>query len=219
LKALCFFQEDLAVTMLSDTTYPSYGYMFNNPRETNATTLWELWNAPFEGDGMNSRNHHMFGSVGTYFYRYLAGLKRFYFWYFSYDKFCGHAGIDVQYKSIAIRPPFILSPLLHTVSAYAHGVGVTWERVGNNFLYKISVHSVGKSVSFYLPRVPIALEVNGVTVRMDTLEPLVLDGGEHIIRAEFDAELSPLQMSTQNPFTEYIKKMTRKVEGDCCVCQ
>jgi len=59
-------QHDLAITILSEISYPSYGYTFNNPYE-NATTLWELWDAPLEGPGMNSRNHIMYGSVGSFF--------------------------------------------------------------------------------------------------------------------------------------------------------
>ena len=65
--------HDLAVELITSITYPSYGYMFNNPYE-NATTLWELWNSPWEGPGMNSRNHIMFGSVGAWFYSHLAGF-------------------------------------------------------------------------------------------------------------------------------------------------
>ncbi|CAF3685894.1 unnamed protein product [Adineta steineri] len=66
-------QHNLAVQLVSSTTYPSYGYMFNNPYE-NATTMWELWDAPMEGPGMNSRNHHMFASIGAWFYSHLAGI-------------------------------------------------------------------------------------------------------------------------------------------------
>ncbi|CAF1091208.1 unnamed protein product [Adineta ricciae] len=65
--------HDLALRLITSTTYPSYGYMFNNPYE-NATTLWELWNTPFEGPQMNSRDHIMFGSVGAWFYSHLAGI-------------------------------------------------------------------------------------------------------------------------------------------------
>jgi len=65
--------HDLAVEMISSTTYPSYGYMFTNPYE-NATTIWELWDAPMEGPGMNSRNHHMYAPVGAWFYSHLAGI-------------------------------------------------------------------------------------------------------------------------------------------------
>jgi alpha-L-rhamnosidase len=65
--------HDLALELITSTTYPSYGYMFTNPFE-NATTVWELWDAPFEGPGMNSRNHIMYGSVGAWFYSHLAGI-------------------------------------------------------------------------------------------------------------------------------------------------
>ncbi|CAF1274173.1 unnamed protein product [Adineta steineri] len=65
--------HDLALQLITTTTYPSYGYMFMNPYE-NATTIWELWDAPSEGPGMNSRNHIMYGSVGSWFYSHLAGI-------------------------------------------------------------------------------------------------------------------------------------------------
>jgi alpha-L-rhamnosidase len=65
--------HDLALELISSTTYPSYGYMFTNPFE-NATAVWELWDAPSEGPGMNSRNHVMFSSVGAWFYSHLAGI-------------------------------------------------------------------------------------------------------------------------------------------------
>ena len=65
--------HDLALELISTTTYPSYGYMFANPYE-NATTIWELWDAPSQGPGMNSRNHIMYGSVGAWFYSHLGGI-------------------------------------------------------------------------------------------------------------------------------------------------
>ncbi len=66
--------HDLALEMISSITYPSYGYMFTNPYE-NATTIWELWDAPMKGPSMNSRNHIMYGSVGAWFYSHLAGIE------------------------------------------------------------------------------------------------------------------------------------------------
>ena len=65
--------HDLALELISSITYPSYGYMFNNPYE-NATTLWELWNTATGGPGMNSRNQAMFGSIGAWFYSHLTGI-------------------------------------------------------------------------------------------------------------------------------------------------
>jgi alpha-L-rhamnosidase len=39
-----------------------------------ATTLWELWDADVQGPSMNSRNHIMFGSVGSWLYKWLVGI-------------------------------------------------------------------------------------------------------------------------------------------------
>ena len=66
--------HDLAVQLAQKRDYPSYGWSFTNPYE-NATTLWEIWNAPSSNAGMNSRNHHMFASIGAWFYRHLAGIQ------------------------------------------------------------------------------------------------------------------------------------------------
>jgi len=65
--------HDLALELVSSITYPSYGYMFNNPFE-NATTILERWNTPTADPGMNSRNQAMFSSVGAWFYSHLAGI-------------------------------------------------------------------------------------------------------------------------------------------------
>jgi len=62
--------------LLAQTTYPSYGYMLagGEYKAEPATTLWELWHSSEEGPGMNSRNHIMFGSVGSWFYKSLLGV-------------------------------------------------------------------------------------------------------------------------------------------------
>jgi len=68
-------RPDVAVAIAAQTSYPSWGYMIHpTTAETPATTLWELWDSDKEGDGMNSRNHIMFGSVGSWFHRSLGGI-------------------------------------------------------------------------------------------------------------------------------------------------
>ena len=52
----------------------SYGYMFSNPSE-NATSIWELWDADREDGSMNSRNLIMFTSIGSWLWRYCAGIQ------------------------------------------------------------------------------------------------------------------------------------------------
>ena len=68
-------QHDLAVSVIQQTSYPSYGYQFTNDWE-NATTLWEVWDAPttVNGPSYASRSHAMYGSIAAWFYRYLAGI-------------------------------------------------------------------------------------------------------------------------------------------------
>ena len=61
---------DLAYDIACKTDYPSWGYMIEN----GATTLWELWQKR-EGPSMNSHNHPMFGSVGSWLYKALAGIN------------------------------------------------------------------------------------------------------------------------------------------------
>jgi alpha-L-rhamnosidase len=62
--------SDLAYDLATQTTYPSWGYMVTR----GATTLWELWQER-TGPSMNSHNHPMLGSVGTWFYQALAGIS------------------------------------------------------------------------------------------------------------------------------------------------
>jgi len=67
--------SDVAVLMNLQTTYPSIGYMIEGVGNMEpATTVWELWDSDKEGPGMNSRNHHMFGSVGDWLYKAVLGV-------------------------------------------------------------------------------------------------------------------------------------------------
>ncbi len=71
LEALCDtgYAED-AYRMVTETEYPSWGYMIRN----GATTVWERWENSV-GGGMNSHNHPMYASVGAWLYRRLAGIQ------------------------------------------------------------------------------------------------------------------------------------------------
>ena len=65
---------DVALDLALQTTYPSWGYMINSRYEP-ATTVWEKWESDIAGPEMNSRNHHMFGSITCWFYKHVAGIQ------------------------------------------------------------------------------------------------------------------------------------------------
>ena len=60
----------VAYSIANQETYPSWGYMLAN----GATTLWERWELA-TGSGMNSHNHPMLGSVGSWLYRAIGGIR------------------------------------------------------------------------------------------------------------------------------------------------
>lgn len=66
--------KDVAYKLLTQTTYPSWGYMI----EKGATTVWERWEEIVSEDSclskMASYNHPMYGAVGVCFYKYFAGI-------------------------------------------------------------------------------------------------------------------------------------------------
>jgi len=61
---------DVAFKLVTQTTYPSWGYMISQ----GATTIWERWEYS-TGGAMNSHNHPMLATVGSWFYKYLAGIQ------------------------------------------------------------------------------------------------------------------------------------------------
>jgi alpha-L-rhamnosidase len=63
-------QVDVAVALLLQAAYPSWGYMLAK----GATTMWERWNGDVGDVGMNSYNHYAFGAVVGFMYRRLAGI-------------------------------------------------------------------------------------------------------------------------------------------------
>ncbi|HEX4267515.1 MAG TPA: family 78 glycoside hydrolase catalytic domain [Steroidobacteraceae bacterium] len=62
--------EQLAISLLLQTKYPSWGYMIAK----GATTMWERWNGDVGDVAMNSYNHYAFGAVVGFMYRRLAGI-------------------------------------------------------------------------------------------------------------------------------------------------
>lgn len=64
---------DLAYDLVTQTTYPSWGYML----ACGATTVWERWEHVISGPqlGMASHDHPMYATVSAWFYKYLVGIR------------------------------------------------------------------------------------------------------------------------------------------------
>ncbi|MCY1672795.1 hypothetical protein OVA07_17480 [Novosphingobium sp. SL115] len=108
-------QEDMAITLLTQRTFPSWGYMV----EKDATTMWERWNSDMGDMGMNSLNHYAFGAIGDFLFRRVAGI----------------AAISPGFGKVRIAP--IMSPALGRGGATYRSVRGTirtaWTASGGQF--------------------------------------------------------------------------------------
>ncbi|MFV0522609.1 MAG: family 78 glycoside hydrolase catalytic domain [Mangrovibacterium sp.] len=95
--------SDLAWTIATNVTYPSWGYMV----EHGATTIWELWNGNTAHPKMNSYNHvMMLGDLIVWMYEDLAGIKS--------------SREDVGFKKIIMNPMF--DAQTDTTNAYYNSI-------------------------------------------------------------------------------------------------
>ena len=113
-----FGHGDMAVNMVATTKWPSYGYLIAH----DATSLWEDFYIEERlyaknGKRPSSMNHHMFGSVATWFSRSLGGLR------FNFD------------GSVDIRPDYTSG--LEFVHAECRGIKVEWHRTAEGFDMKL----------------------------------------------------------------------------------
>lgn len=111
---------DIAYRIATQETYPSWGYMLSK----GATTLWERWEYE-TGGSMNSHNHPMMGSVGSWLYKYILGIL----------PDINSPGFD----KFIIRP-YILSDLQYASGEYKSVKGVvrsSWKK--NNGLLEMNI--------------------------------------------------------------------------------
>lgn len=123
---------DTAFRLLTQTTYPSWGYMI----EMGATTIWERWEYA-TSQGMNSHNHPMYASVSAFFYKHLAGIT-----------VADASGFD----RFTVKP-YIPTDLDHAQAALNTVRGKVfsgWEKKDSGVLYTIEV-PVGSQAECFLP--------------------------------------------------------------------
>lgn len=124
---------ETAYKIATQVTYPSWGFMLAN----GATTLWERWEY-LTGDAMNSHNHPMMGSVGSWFYKYVLGINP----EFENPAF-GHFTIK----------PYIFNELNHAEGQLKTVKGiikVSWKKQKKTLLLDVTIPANSKA-TVYLP--------------------------------------------------------------------
>ncbi|MDD2436633.1 MAG: family 78 glycoside hydrolase catalytic domain [Massilibacteroides sp.] len=115
---------ELAYKIVTNETYPSWGYMAKN----GATTIWELWNGDTADPAMNSRNHVMLlGDLVIWFYEDLAGIK--------------NDPSAVGFKKIWMEPVFP-EKLTYVSASYESPYGLIvsdWKRDGDRLSWNIEI--------------------------------------------------------------------------------
>jgi alpha-L-rhamnosidase len=130
--------SDLAYDIAAQTSYPSWGYMIEN----GATTLWELWQLR-AGPSMNSHNHPMFGSVGSWLYKALAGINL--------------APDSVGYEKVLIQPQMVrdLKYASGIVRVPRGTILSSWSRDERSVRLKVEI-PVGSEAEIVLPKMNLA---------------------------------------------------------------
>jgi len=128
-------RADLAYTIATQKTYPSWGYMV----EKGATTIWELWNGDTADPAMNSGNHVMLvGDLGIWLYENLAGIKP------DPDQ--------PGFKHIIMRPEPV-GDLQFVKASHRSPYGLIasdWQKQGDRLRWKITV-PVNTTATAYVP--------------------------------------------------------------------
>ena len=121
LEMLCEYgYGDTAFEVMSKNDYPSLGYMVKR----GATTVWERFEEK-ENSRMDSHNHPMYGAVGSWFYKYLAGIK------------C----MDAGFKSVRIKPcfPKKLEFVNARIDTVRGKLSVSWKRYKDKIYLYVDV--------------------------------------------------------------------------------
>lgn len=128
-------RPDIAYTLASNTSYPSWGYMAEN----GATTIWELWNGNTANPQMNSQNHVMLlGDLLTWLYENLAGIKS--------DE------TQTAFKKIVMRPQPV-DGLQFIKASYQSSYGLIkseWETAVNSFSWRVTIPA-NATARLYIP--------------------------------------------------------------------
>ena len=158
--------KDVAYRMMAQESYPSLGYMIRE----GATTVWERWEK-LTGTGMNSHNHIMLGTVDTWFYRALAGIR------------LGEPG----WAGIVIKPaiPTGLDYAAASIRTLRGQIGSSWSRNKDGFEMVVTI-PVNTRAQLYVPKLDygcLVATVNDKPIKGGAFS-LVTENGEAYYRLE-----------------------------------
>lgn len=109
--------------MLTSRSFPSFGWMMENPF-SNATTVWEGW---YFSDNTLSHNHPMFSSSETWMLQAVAGIQPH------------PAASGMDRVLIKPAPPLALTHAAGTFDTPRGRVGVSWARAAGKLLLNVTV--------------------------------------------------------------------------------
>jgi alpha-L-rhamnosidase len=160
-------RPDLAYTIATQTTYPSWGYMISK----GATTLWELWNGDTADAGMNSRNIIMLtGDLNIWLHEYLGGIRP--------------DPAAAGFKKIIIRPePIAGLDWVKTHYDSIHGpISSEWRQSGGQFDLKIAIPA-NTTATVFLPSKNIESITEGghALATVIDIKPVTMDGDRAVL--------------------------------------
>ena len=119
-------RPDVAFTIATRTTRPSWGYMIGK----DATTVWERWDCDTQGNGMNSEALLILsGNLDAWFYQTLAGI--------NYDP------AVPGFKHIILKPQPV-GDLTFATGAVESPYGTirsSWKKEGGKFVWQVTIPS------------------------------------------------------------------------------
>ncbi len=145
-----FGRADLAFTIATNRSYPSWGYMVDQ----GATTIWELWNGNTADPAMNSGNHVMLvGDLVIWMHEYLAGIRS-----------------DAEqpgFKQILMRPQIVegLDWVRANHQSPQGEIASEWRREGQRFSWRVTVPPNTKAILNIPAMAPEGVRENGRAIK------------------------------------------------------